>query len=351
VRLAYYGTPNAAVPSLERLVSDGRAPILVVTRRDRPRGRGLAASPSPVRAAAERLGLPVATPARAGDPEEIERLRALEPDLFVVVAYGQIFPSELLHVPRLGALNVHFSLLPRHRGASPVQAALLAGDRETGVTVQWMTEGLDEGPVAARRIVPIEDAEDAGALGARLAAIGAEALSAAVATLAAGRVLPREAQDPGRATYAPRIPRDAGRLTLALSAEEIVRRVRGYSPDPGAFFEMPGGRLLVARAATQEAEPPRSVPPSPGDEPRATGASAGSPVRPGTILAVDRERGVLVALREGAIRLVRVRPSGRREMAAADFVNGARLKPGDHLDLSNEEPVKAHGGSAAGKTP
>ena len=342
MRLAYYGTPEAAVPSLERLVSDGHPPALVVTRRDRPRGRGLAAGPSPVRAAAERHGIPVATPARAGAPEEIERLRALAPDLLLVVAYGQIFPPELLRVPRLGALNLHFSLLPRHRGASPVQAALLSGDRETGVTVQWMTEGLDEGPVATQRVVPIEDGEDAGALGVRLAAIGAEVLSAAVATLALGGDLPREAQDPGRATYAPRIARDAGRLTLALSAEEIVRRVRGYTPAPGAFFEAPGGRVLIVRAAL--ADDPR-----PGRAPEA-GGSPVAPAVPGTILSVDRDRSVHVALREGTVRLVRVRPSGRREMAAADFVNGARLKPGDRLDLSNEDLAPSHGGSAAGKT-
>ena len=311
MRLVYYGTPHVAVPSLERLVRDGRAPTLVVTRQDRPRGRGLESGPSPVREAATRLGIPVVTPRRAGDPEELERLRALQPDVFVVVAFGQIFSPELLAVPRLGALNLHFSLLPRHRGASPVQAALLAGDAETGVTVQWMTEGLDEGPVAMRRAVPIEDRENAGPLGARLAEIGADLLSSAIAALEASGSLPREAQDATRATYAARIARDAGRLSFALSSEEVVRRIRAYTPDPSAFFELSSGRLIVVGAEA--------------------GGSTGDAM-PGTVLAIERERGVRVALRGGSVWLGRVRPSGRREMAASDFANGARLQVGARLE-------------------
>ena len=173
MRLVYYGTPALAVPALTRLVDEGRSPLLVVTRRDRPQGRGLVAGPSPVRAAAEARGIPVATPARAGAPEELARLRALGPDLLLLAAYGQILSPEVLAIPRIGALNVHFSLLPRHRGASPIQAAILAGDRETGVTTMWMTEGLDEGPVFSSLRTPIGPEEDAGSLSARLAELGA----------------------------------------------------------------------------------------------------------------------------------------------------------------------------------
>ena len=315
MRLVYYGTPAIAVPPLERLAREGRAPLLVVTRRDRPKGRGQRVGKSPVRETAEALGLPVATPARAGAPEEIERVRALEPDLLVLVAYGQILPPPLLSAAKLGALNVHFSLLPRHRGASPVQAALLAGDRETGVTTMWMTEGLDEGPVFLRAATRIEDGENAGALGARLAELGAECLARTLDRIERGDV-ERSEQDTSRATYAPKIPSDAGRLPIDLEPEELARRVRAFTPDPGAFLDLEGGRLLVTEADA--------------------GDPAGTGVAPaGAVRAVHRERGIEIALSKGSLWLRRVRPAGRREMSGFDYANGARLKPGARLPLAN----------------
>jgi len=318
VRLVFYGTPALAVPPLERLRADGKAIDLVVTRRDRPRGRGLATGKSPVREAAESLGIPVATPPRAGDPEGLARVRALSPDLLVVVAYGQILPAALLAIPRIGAINLHYSLLPRHRGASPIQAALLAGDRETGVSTMWITEGLDEGPVARAHPVAIEPEENAGELGARLAQVGAQCLSETVADIEAGRIA-RVPQDSSNATYAPKISSDAGRLTLDLSPETLTRRVRAYTPEPGAYFELQGGRLLVHAAIPGPSSPPSAPGGAPGDT--------------GTILALDRERGILLALEEGSVWLRRVRPSGRKEMPGRDYANGARWKPGDRLPL------------------
>jgi len=216
MRLVYYGTPSFAVPPLERLARDRRAPLLVVTRRDRPKGRGQRVGKSPVREAAESLGLPVATPPRAGAPDEVERVRALEPDLLVLVAYGQILPPALLSVAKLGALNVHFSLLPRHRGASPVQAALLAGDRETGVSTMWMTEGLDEGPVFLTEVTPIRDGENAGALGARLASWGRNASRA-----------PSTASREGRSCAASRTPRARPTRRRSAPTPDGSRRTRG----------------------------------------------------------------------------------------------------------------------------
>jgi len=323
VRLVFYGTPALAVPPLERLRADGRDIDLVVTRRDRPRGRGLATGKSPVREAAESMRIPVATPIRAGAPEEVERLRALAPDLLVVVAYGQILPAPLLAVPRIGAINLHYSLLPRHRGASPIQGALLEGDRETGVSTMWITEGLDEGPVARAQPVAIDPEENAGHLGARLAQVGAQCLAETVADIEAGR-MQRTPQDSSRATYAPKIPADAGRLTLDLSPETLARRVRAFTPEPGAYFELERGRLLVLAAAPESSAP--------------GAAAAGPPGDPGTILALDREQGILLALREGLVWLQRVRPSGRRDMPGRDYANGARWKPGDRLPLL---PVRA----------
>jgi methionyl-tRNA formyltransferase len=313
MRLVYYGTPAIAVPPLQRLVQDGRAPLLVVTRRDRPQGRGQRVGKSPVREAAEALSLPVETPVRAGAPEEIDRVRALEPDLLVLVAYGQILPPALLSAAKLGALNVHFSLLPRHRGASPVQAALLAGDRETGVTTMWMTEGLDEGPVFLHETTTIEAGENAGALGARLAVLGAECLARSLDRVARGEI-ERQAQDASRATYAPKIFSSAGRLAIGVDPEELARRVRAFTPDPGAYLDLPEGRLLVT-----EAEP---------------GARDGADALPaGSVRAVDRARGIEIALPMGSLWLRRVRPAGRREMSGFEYANGARLKPGARLSL------------------
>jgi methionyl-tRNA formyltransferase len=315
VRLIYYGTPSLAVPALSRLASEGRGPLLVVTRADRPRGRGMKTGKSAVKEAAESLGLSVATPPRAGAPEELERIRALSPDLLVVTAYGQLLPKALLEVPRLGALNVHFSLLPRHRGASPVQAAILAGDRETGVTTMWMTEGLDEGPIFLSRSTPIHEEEDAGTLGSRLALLGAECLAESLARLDRGDATRRE-QDAASATYAPKIAPDAGRLSLDRSAEDLVRRVRAFTPEPGAYLPLGAERLSVLSAAAD------------GD--------AGVP--PESVIALDRAKGIRIGLAGGSIWLQRVRPSGRREMSGFDYANGARLKPGARLTPAGWRP-------------
>jgi methionyl-tRNA formyltransferase len=323
MRLVYYGTPSFAVAPLQRLAADGRAPLLVVTRRDKPRGRGLELRPSPVRAAAEALGLPVATPIRASAAEEIERVRALSPDLLIVVAYGQILSAELLAVPSIGALNVHFSLLPRHRGAAPVQAALLAGDAETGVSTMWMTEGLDEGPLFLSRPTPIGPDENAGALGERLTAMGAELLAESLARLERGAG-ERHRQDDALATYAPKVRGEDARLSFDASATDLARRVRAYAPAPGAWIDLETGRLavLAARAEGRDAAAPSA--------PRGLDLL---PTPAGSVTAVDRARGLGVACGEGTLWLARVRPAGRNEMSGADYANGARLRPGSPLPL------------------
>ena len=317
MRLVYYGTPALAVPALARLVEDGRLPLLVVTRRDRPKGRGLEVAPSPVRVAAEARGLPVATPARASAPEEIERLRALKPDLILLAAFGQILSPELLSVPRIGALNVHFSLLPRHRGATPIQAAILAGDEETGVTTMWMTEKLDEGPLFSSCRIPIGDEEDSGSLTARLATLAAACLSEALTRIERGEMI-REAQDSSRATYAPKIAREDLRLSLRDAPFLFARKVRAFAPTPGAFLELERGAFLKVLAA------------SPG--------SSAHGMKPGTLLAVDRSKGLEAALGEGSIWLGRVQQSGRNETSGFDYALGARLTPGALLPVKDAGP-------------
>jgi methionyl-tRNA formyltransferase len=313
VRLVYYGTPDIAVPPLTRLLQDRRSPLLVVTRPDRPRGRGQKLSPSAVGAFAATHGLEVATPARAGTPEELARIRALKPDLLLLVAYGQILSGALLSIPRVGALNVHFSLLPRHRGASPVQAAILAGDAETGVTTMWMTEGLDEGPVFLSESTPIAPEEDAGALAARLSAMGAELLSRTLDRIERGEI-ERTPQDPARATYAPKILPEMSELTMDLDPASFARRVRALTPAPGAHLPLQGGRLQVLAA-----EPA---------EDRDAGGDG-----PGAVLALHRDRGIRLRLARGSVWLRCVRPSGRKEMPGWDYANGARLTPGARLPL------------------
>ncbi len=324
MRLIYYGTPALAVPPLRRLVQDGRAPLLVVTRPDRPKGRGLTTAASPVKEAALSLGLDVATPARAGAPAELERIRALTPDLIVLTAYGQILPPALLALPRLGALNVHFSLLPRHRGASPIQSAILAGDRETGVSTMWMTEGLDEGPLFLARAVPIGDGEDAGALADRLAELGAACLAETLDRIERGDIV-RTEQDAARATLTRKLSAADGRLRPEEAPEALARRVRAFSPDPGAYFlrgelAAPGAlagagaeRLLVLEASEGSGAPPRA------------------PL--GTILGIDPARGIEIALPGGSLWLARVKPAGRRSMSGAAYANGRRLRAGDRIPL------------------
>jgi methionyl-tRNA formyltransferase len=317
VRLVYYGTPALAVPPLRRLVTEGHAPLLVVTRPDRPKGRGLSVAPSDVKEAALSLGLPVVTPARAGAPEELDRIRALAPDLIVLAAYGQILPEALLRIPKLGALNLHYSLLPRHRGASPIQSAILAGDPETGVTAMWMTAGLDEGPVFFERRVPIGEAEDAGALAGRLAEVAADCVAEAMERIMRGEIV-REEQDSSRATITTKLAQKDARLSISDSPQSLARRVRAFSPEPGAWLDVAGGEGASQRLIVLAAAP---------------GAERQPDASPGTIVNIDRARGVEVALPSGSLWLVRVKPTGRKAMSATDYVNGKRLRVGDRIPL------------------
>ncbi len=232
------------MPSLRALNAAGHDVALVVTQPDRPARRGLKLTPPPVKVAAGQLGLPVYQPEKIRDPEAIERLRSLAPDFLVVVAYGQIIPRSVLEIPRLGAINVHASVLPRWRGAAPVARAILAGDTETGVTIMKMDEQLDHGPVLAVRATPIGEDEDAGSLTGRLAEMGAELL---VETLRNFEDLRAVGQDHTQATVAPKLSREEGELDWSMGAADIDRRVRGLQPWPGATLPTSRGRVKVLK--------------------------------------------------------------------------------------------------------
>jgi len=229
------------VPSLRALHAAGHEIALVVTQPDRP-GHRMKVTPPPVKVAAEEHSLPVYQPARIRDPEAVERLRAIAPDLMVVVAYGQILPRSVLSIPRLGAVNVHASLLPRHRGAAPIARAILAGDDKTGVTIMKMDEQMDHGPVLAMRATSIGDHEDAVQLTERLAEMGGELLVETLESLEQARSVEQEHT---QATLAPKLAKEEGELEWSLGAKEIDRRVRALQPWPGATLPTPRGRAKV----------------------------------------------------------------------------------------------------------
>lgn len=298
VRVAFFGTPDAAVPSLSALLDDPRVAVeLVVTNPDRPSGRGHAVTAPPVRTVADDAGVPVRQPTKIGEVRD--ELAALRPDVCAVVAYGKILPADVLAVARHGFVNLHFSLLPAHRGAAPVPAAILAGDRVTGVTCFVLDEGMDTGPVLVTRETAVGPTETAGELVDRLAVLGAPLLVDAVVGLVDGTLTPRP-QDDARATYAPKIAPADAEIDWTMPAERLDRQVRAYQPVPGAHTTFAGDRLKVHRA--------RIVP---GDGPA------------GTVVAVDDRTGApVVACGVEALRLDEVQPAGRRRMSGADFVNG-----------------------------
>lgn len=303
LRVVFMGTPDFAAPTLEAIATRHEV-AAVYTRAPAPSGRGMKLRLSPVHALAERLLLPVETPARLRDQMAAETFRSYRPDVALVVAYGLILPQAILDVPRLGCLNLHASLLPRWRGAAPIQRAIMAGDRETGVAIMRMEEGLDTGPVARTERVPIGPEASAGELHDELAARGARLMADALADLEAGR-LAFAPQPADGVTYASKITNEEARLDWSKPARTLHDQVRGLSPFPGAFVEADLGRgperVKVLRSA-----------PAAGSGPS------------GTLL--DSEG--TIACGEGALRLLEVQPAGRRPMPFADFARGARLEPG-----------------------
>ena len=305
LRIVFMGTPDFSVPTLVELIGQGHDIAAVYTRAPRPAGRGMAERPSPVHEKALAFGLPVLTPRTLREPEAQEVFRAHDADVAVVVAYGLILPKPILEAPRLGCLNLHASLLPRWRGAAPIQRAVMAGDRETGVMVMRMEEGLDTGPVCLAERVPIGPEDTAGSLHDRLAKLGADLMVRAVAGLERGALVCTPQSETG-VTYATKIDKAEARIDWALPAAEVLNRIRGLSPFPGAWteFGLPGGRERVKVLAARAAE------------------GAGEA---GTILSLDP---LVVACGDGAVRITEVQRAGKKPAEAGEFVRGARLGAG-----------------------
>jgi methionyl-tRNA formyltransferase len=307
LRVVFAGTPAFAVPALDAIVAAGHLVPAVYTQPDRPAGRGRNLKPSEVKMRALELELAVEQPLSMRMPETLPRLRQLAPDVLVVVAYGLILPQSVLEVPRLGCFNIHASLLPRWRGAAPIQQAILAGDSMTGVTIMRMTAGLDEGPILAQREQRIDAHMTAGELHDALAAAGATLMVEVLDSVAAGTAVPRE-QDPSAATYAPKISKDDARIVWSDSAASIARRIRAYDPWPGAAALWRGEQIKIWRA-----------------EVRAGCQGA----RPGDVLSADAS-GIEVACGNGSLALRTLQLPGRKRIDAADFLHAHSIA-GDSL--------------------
>lgn len=308
MRVVFLGSGAFAIPSLEALIGAGHEVAAVVTQPDKEKGRGRALAPPPLKPVALAHGLTVLQPRRIKEPAAQDALRALAPEIQVIVAYGQILPTGVIEIPPRRTVNVHGSLLPRYRGAAPVQWAIVNGESETGVTTMLIDAGLDTGPTLLARATPIGEDETAEELEARLAVLGGSLLVETLEGLAKGTVAP-VAQDHERATHAPIIRKEDGLIDWMLPAVAIERRVRGFHAWPGATTTLAGRGLRILRARVE---------PGGGES-------------PGTLVAVDRE-GLHVACGEGSrLLLLEVQPESRKAMSAAAFASGARPAPGLRL--------------------
>ncbi len=324
LRIIFCGTPGFALPSFKHLLDQPDFEIVgVVTQPDRPRGRGQQIRSSAVKEAAFSVGLPVYQPEKIKSDESYDYFRRLKPDAVVIIAYGQIISERLIAIPPLGWINLHASLLPKYRGAAPVNWAIINGERVTGVTTMRIDAGLDSGPTLLEHVTEIGQDETAPELAARLAAAGAPLVSKTLQALSRGEITP-VAQDPSKATLAPPLTKQDGRIDWARSPERIYNQIRGVQPWPGAFSEFRGKQC---RIWGKPLSPPQ-IPAASGREPVSGGP--GSKVPPGTIENVPPM--VLVRCGErGGLRLEFVQMEGRKRINAQEFANGARLTPGEHF--------------------
>lgn len=311
-RIVFMGTPDFAVPSLKALLEQGENVVCVVTQPDRPRGRGRKVLPPPVKVLAAEAGLPVLQPERIRDGDFTVGLQKYDPDLIALTAYGKILPPEIINLPPLGTINVHGSLLPKYRAAAPVQWALINGENETGVTIMQMDAGIDTGDILLQEKIPIEPGDTAGSLAAKLAELGGSALVKAIALLRRDRLVPRR-QDDARASLAPLLKKEDGRLVWSRPADELSRLIRGLDPWPSAYTTLDGRRL---RLFSPQVAPAASC--------------SGNFQTPGTVCRADRH-GLLVTTGDGGLLLGEIQAEGARRLPVAAFISGNPIQPGTIL--------------------
>jgi methionyl-tRNA formyltransferase len=300
LKLVFAGTPDFAVPGLRACLASDVEVVAVYTQPDRPAGRGRKLAPSPVKQAALAAGLAVEQPESLKTVEVQERLRGYAPDLMIVIAYGLILPRKVLAIPCLGCWNVHASLLPRWRGAAPIQRAILAGDSETGVCLMQMQAGLDTGPVLLSEATPINAGDTGGTLHDRLAELGARVLAKGLVRVAAGETLSATPQPEKGATYAHKLDKQEAKLDCAQTAVELERKVRAFDPWPVAEADIAGERVRIWSAMAID--------------------TYAEPVAPGTLVAATKQ-GIEIACREGTLRILKLQRAGGRVIAAADYLN------------------------------
>jgi methionyl-tRNA formyltransferase len=308
IRTVFMGTPEFALPTLEGLLAAGLPVIAVYTQPDRPSGRGKQLTPPPVKQLATAHGIPLFQPLKLRLPEVVAELQALAPDLIVVVAYGQILPKSVLDIPRYGCINVHASLLPKYRGAAPINHAIMAGESETGVTTMYMDVGLDTGDMLVKRTTKIAPDETAGELHDRLAQLGRETMLATLERLCAGTLV-REKQDDALTCYAPLLRKEQGLIDWSRSAIELHNQVRGLDPWPGAYTLLAGDPLKLART-----RPLQEI----------------HAAAPGTVLGADAD-GLRIACGTGVLRVGELQLPGRKRLPAAEFLRGCALPVGTGL--------------------
>ena len=313
MNVVFMGTPEFAVPTLEALLRHDYAVLAVVTQPDRRKGRGQQMTPPPVKIAAQRRGIPTLQPEKARGAAFAQQLRALAPDVIVVVAYGQILPVSILSIPRLGCINAHASLLPKYRGAAPINWAIMRGETVTGVTTMMMDKGMDSGDILLTQAVPIEPRDTAATLHDTLARIGAELLIETLRQAEAG-TLTRAPQDHAAATHAPMLKKEDGLIHWAESADVIERKIRGLFPWPCAYTVFHERCVKVLQGEVEPLEQPAS----------------GS-IAPGTVAQIDPARGPLIATGAGGLRILRIQPENKAPMVCSDFCRGYRLRVGERL--------------------
>jgi len=308
MKVIFMGTPDFAVPTLRALYAAGHRIPLVATRPDKPAGRSRKPKAPPVKQAARDMGLEVVQPERISEPGIVERLRKLAPDAIVVVAFGEIIKKEVLDIPRLGCVNAHASLLPRYRGAAPIQWAIARGERETGVTAMMMDQGMDTGPILLQRKVEISPQDTGGSLHDRLAPMAAELVVETLHGLESGKVRPLP-QDGSRATYAPQLKKEDGRIDWGMASGDIALRVRAFDPWPGTFTGIKGKQLRITKASSRACQ--ENLP-------------------PGTVIKCGKE-GIEVSCGKGSLLVTEVQPAGKRRMHASEWLAGHCLQPGTRL--------------------
>ena len=310
MKIVYMGTPDFAVSPLRSLLNTEYEVAAVVTQPDKPKGRGKALMPTPVKEEALKHGIPVYQPEKVREPGFVEKLRELKPDLIVVAAFGQIIPESVLNMPKFGCINIHASLLPKYRGAAPIQYAVIDGEKESGVTIMKMGKGLDTGDMIARTEVPLAKDETGGSLFEKLPSAGARLLVETLPDIFAGTAVYEKQPEESPTPYAAMITKKMGLIDFSKSAEELERLVRGLNPWPSAYTFLNGKNLKIWKAEADMTQAEKNI--------------------PGTVVRADEE-GICVACGTGRLILKEVQLEGKKRMDSASFLRGCKVEPGTRL--------------------